>query len=70
VAVEPWASLEDVTAWLRGAIASGAIPCDAEGVARWRATRTPRRPAYICGPEAGAEIAPAPMDPTTIAGLP
>jgi 2,3-diketo-5-methylthio-1-phosphopentane phosphatase len=70
VALEPWQRLDDVTAWLRAALASGALPIDDAGVAGWRATQPPRQPAFICGPEAGLARSPGPMDPAALAGLP
>jgi HAD superfamily phosphoserine phosphatase-like hydrolase len=70
VPIEPWQRLDDVTAWLRVSLASGSLPSDANDVTRWRASRGRRRPDFICGPEAGLEAAPGPMDPAAIGGLP
>jgi len=70
VATEPWERLADVTAWLGAAIGDGRLPAEPSDVPRWRAARPRRRPAFICGPEAGLTSVPAPMDPSTVAGLP
>jgi HAD superfamily phosphoserine phosphatase-like hydrolase len=70
VAIEPWQRLDEVTAWLEDALASGTLPADAASVADWHAQRPERRPPYICGPEAGFSNAPGPMDPASIGGLP
>lgn len=70
VAIEPWQRLDEVTAWLGSSLASGELPSDAAGVGRWRSARTRREPAFICGPEAGLERSPGPMDPASIGGLP
>jgi 2,3-diketo-5-methylthio-1-phosphopentane phosphatase len=70
VAIEPWERLEEVTAWLADALASGELPSDAAEVPDWRSRRPPRTPPFICGPEVGSEHAPGPMDPASVAGLP
>ena len=70
VAIEPWERLDEVTAWLHASLASGELPSEAAEVVRWRARRTERLPAFICGPEVGLYDAPGPMDPATIGGLP
>lgn len=70
VGTRAWATLSDVTAWLEGALATGELPLDDAGVARWRSGRPTRQPAFICGPEAGMTRRPAPMDPEAVAGLP
>jgi 2,3-diketo-5-methylthio-1-phosphopentane phosphatase len=69
IETHPWHHLDEVTAWLRQAMMSGALPLDAGAVAAWRADRRPRRPAFICGPEAGMLASPGPMDPEVVAGL-
>ncbi len=70
VAIQPWQQLADVTAWLAAAVDGGELPTEPDAAAAWRAARPPRRPAYICGPEAGMTLDPAPMDPAMVAGLP
>jgi 2-hydroxy-3-keto-5-methylthiopentenyl-1-phosphate phosphatase len=70
VSTVPWHRLGDVTSWLASALDSGALPAHAAAVEPWRATRPARSPAWICGPEAGMEVSPSPMDPMAIVGLP
>lgn len=70
VAIEPWQRLSDVTAWMERGLATGELPETAADLVRWRSAKPPRRPAFICGPEAGLTGRPASMDPQAVAGLP
>jgi 2-hydroxy-3-keto-5-methylthiopentenyl-1-phosphate phosphatase len=65
-----WETFADIEAWFRASLAGGRLPARAEDLPRWRATHRPRRPDFICGPEAWGpgRTLPRPLDEPVTGG--